>query len=364
MRRLESAFMKIVHVFHQKTYNSNGAAFAFPLYYNRQRLLSLGINLKFFHKIEQALFECDALLISQKYFAGPWPDEQNKVLAFLSKVRNSVAQVIWCDISDSTGTTSFNVLPYVTKYLKNQILKDRSAYQKYYYGGRLYTDYYYKHFGVIDERPWESKLHAIPSGEDLKKIQVGWNSGFENYSLHGEKIARLRAIVSFPRWYPKSWQTSSIRKNLISCRVGSDYTRNTVSFHRQQVQTLLADKLPTTKISRFQYLQEMKNSMAVISPFGFGEITLRDFEIVLCGSVALKPCMNHLETWPNLWVEGETYLSWKWDYSDLIELVDSLDSRKKEISTIAENVQTIYRHLLCTEEGHLEFCTRFIKLLE
>ena len=59
--------------------------------------------------------------------------EQQKEL--LQTIRESSKMVLWCDTSDSTGTTQFEVLPYVDRYLKKQIYKDMSIYTRKVWGG-------------------------------------------------------------------------------------------------------------------------------------------------------------------------------------------------------------------------------------
>ena len=46
--------------------------------------------------------------------------------ATLSRCRS--AHLVWLDTTDSSGTTCFEVLPYVDLYAKNQLLKDRTRY--------------------------------------------------------------------------------------------------------------------------------------------------------------------------------------------------------------------------------------------
>ena len=42
----------------------------------------------------------------------------------------------------------------------------------------------------------------------------------------------------------------------------------------------------------------------------------------LTGGFLIKPNLNHLETWPNLFVENKFFKSHKWDLSDLNEIID------------------------------------------
>jgi len=74
--------------------------------------------------------------------------------------------------------------------------------------------------------------------------------------------------------------------------------------------------------------------------------------------------MNHLETWPNLWIENETYLPFSWDFSDFDEKIELIYQRPEEMVGLAHQAQIRYRNLLCTEEGHQEFCERFVEFVD
>ena len=54
----------------------------------------------------------------------------------------------------------------------------------------------------------------------------------------------------------------------------------------------------------------------MLSPFGWGELCLRDYEAVLGGALLLKPDMSHLETWPDVFVPHDTYAPFDWDATD------------------------------------------------
>jgi hypothetical protein len=68
-----------------------------------------------------------------------------------------------------------------------------------------------------------------------------------------------------------------------------------------------------------RYNQELGVSKIVLSPFGWGELCLRDFEAVRAGGLLMKPAMEHLETWPDVFLPGETYVPFSWDAEDLLE---------------------------------------------
>lgn len=71
------------------------------------------------------------------------------------------------------------------------------------------------------------------------------------------------------------------------------------------------------------YLAELKRSRIVLSPFGWGELCIRDFETIAAGALLFKPSMAHVETDPDLFRAGETYVPLAWDLSDLEEKLDT-----------------------------------------
>ena len=69
-------------------------------------------------------------------------------------------------------------------------------------------------------------------------------------------------------------------------------------------------------MSRRQYLRELRRSKLAVSPFGWGEICFRDFEIVASGAALVKPRVDHLNTWPPFFEPNVTYVPVAWDLAD------------------------------------------------
>ena len=44
------------------------------------------------------------------------------------------------------------------------------------------------------------------------------------------------------------------------------------------------------------------------SPFGWGDICIRDFETFICHSCLVKPDMSLIETWPNYYIKDKSYV--------------------------------------------------------
>ena len=66
-----------------------------------------------------------------------------------------------------------------------------------------------------------------------------------------------------------------------------EYSKKSISL-KKKVKELLKSKYSFDKISRIKYFSELSSSKVVISPFGYGEINLKDFEAFLYGCILLK----------------------------------------------------------------------------
>ena len=89
-----------------------------------------------------------------------------------------------------------------------------------------------------------------------------------------------------------------------------------------------------------RYLAELCASKLCFSPFGYGEVSWRDYEAVLCGALLLKPDMSHCETWPDIFVPFETYVPIRWDFSDLEEKTRYYLAHESEREQIAQRAYT------------------------
>ena len=99
----------------------------------------------------------------------------------------------------------------------------------------------------------------------------------------------------------------------------------------------------------------MVRSKVVVSPFGWGEINIRDFECFALGSLLVKPSMAHLETYPKFFVEHETYVPYRWDCSDLHEKIDEITQNYSRYLCIARAAQQRLKSALETRESKEEF---------
>ena len=354
-----------IHILTPGFASPNGRAFLFPLIVHAKTLAAHGLHIVFKTNADDSLGDCNVLIVDSKFHRDQWECETQVVLEQFSIWRERADKVLYFDTTDSTGSLQSELLPYVDGYLKSQLLIDRKAYLTPHYGHRIFSDYYHRTQGVEDAKPQFSRPVDDPA--DLQKLKVSWNSGLADYSLYGiyrmalyNRIP-LRALLTFPTTFTDSRRS---RHNLVSCRFGTIYTRETVAWQRKTIRTIMGSRLATDKLSRRRYFQEMENSLIVVSPFGLGEITLKDFEVFLTGGLLFKPDMSHMETWPDLFRAGETMLTHRWDLNDFEENLIWAQDHPKEAADIAEQGQDEYkRHILLPSSGEL-FVNRFESILD
>ena len=101
--------------------------------------------------------------------------ESGAVIGLLKKARAAADRIVWLDDSDSIGVTHFELLPYLDRYLKKQLFKDRSLYAEEFYGGRIFSDFYHRRFQVEDPVPFAQFFPLDPALSE--KLGLSWNIG-------------------------------------------------------------------------------------------------------------------------------------------------------------------------------------------
>ncbi len=326
-----------------------------PLLLHRRALLDAGLQVHITTDPTRAANDCDVLFVDGRIYSARWNRESDAVLEELSRLREKVRHLIYVSIADSAGWDHARALPIVSLYCKSQLLRDRSAYLRPLYGYRLYTDYYHQTFGVTDSDPVYSE--PITDKRHLEKLAVSWNSGLADYSWAGPfrmKLYQYLPVCPLLR-FPGAFRAASVARDKdFSCRVGTQYVRESVAYQRKRITQILADRIDTEKLSRQGYLGELARSRIVISPFGLGEITLRDFEIFMSGALLLKPDMSEIETWPDFFRDGATMIAHRWDLGDLEDKIEMMLSHPAQAIEVAAEGQRVYRaHLIGPAAGEM-----------
>ena len=109
---------------------ANSRAFT-PVLVNRRLIKEAGVDVRIFYEDKPEMYDADCVIfdgwIYRKWSEG---DNERGVTSFLERLNRRIETTIWFDTTDGTGTTQFQFLPYFDKYLKLQVLRDRSLYQK------------------------------------------------------------------------------------------------------------------------------------------------------------------------------------------------------------------------------------------
>ena len=241
------------------------------------------------------------------------------------------------------GIPRLEVLPYTDYFYCKAAFKDREIYKRHLYGKELYSDYYHRKYGVQDP-DWTDRP-VIKDVRELDKLRISWNIGIGDFprgqtrQRAGYTVARYLGIPVVKAFYLRNVAFHPENNKGIfdaHCRIGL-ISRPSISFQRSLIlDTVKNDRaFITGSVKQSVFNKEVMNSKITISPFGWGELCLRDFEAVQNGSLLLKPDMSHIETWPDIFIPDETYVPFDWDAETLIEKTHRYldnDSERKRIS--------------------------------
>lgn len=298
----------------------------YPVYLNRQLLKECGLTFRFFEHECGALCDSDIVFVSCRYFEG---SSRESRVECCSRLRARANRLVWLDFADSSGNCQFDVLPYVDKYLRKQLLVDRKQYRIPFPMNRIYCEYYRTKFGAsFSDCTEETQL--LPSGQE-HKLGLCWNLGMYPYRPGNHGDLRYLAFIVREQleryWgvqhaFPYLGNPSSDRRISLLGRYGTPVQSAIMLQRRKAIEILhgmhLADAdIGIDKCSKREYVNRLLGSKLVLSLFGWGEVCLREFEAFLAGAAVMQPDMSHLETWPDYYIPGETYWPLKWDLSDL-----------------------------------------------
>ncbi|MCU0566877.1 MAG: glycosyltransferase [Oculatellaceae cyanobacterium Prado106] len=328
------------------------AAQLYPfVYYRRSLHRHLGLSLRILNTetLTEIHYATQQHPDADIFFIRPtWHEDPDQVQQFAANLRGQHPhqKIILIDPFDQTSSRFFGTLPFVDALVKYQCLKDVTKYRQPFIGGTMLTDYLVKRYGY-DLEGWFVGSEVPPGYE--QRIVAGWNLGLDSRWIRRLHIAQLTRLLPQPR------------KTIdIFCRMslGSLHQQEWYGQYRlaatEALTPLAADYQLAISgrfqdaglISRQQYDQELKSSRIVFSPFGWGEITWRDFEAACSGALLIKPSVAHVETYPNLYIPGETYVPVTWDFVDVEEKCRYYLTHPTEAQRIAHNARQAYWNYL------------------
>lgn len=224
------------------------------------------------------------------------------------------------------------VEPYVRWYCKKALFRDRGLHLKAFRGDTNLTEYYGDLYGIeADPVDW-----ATPPAI-LDRLRLTPN--FFTAPILLEPFLRAPAPA------PQRARSLDVHARM--------ETRGSPWYQRMREAALACVEDPpgpsvATGIGAPwpRYMAEMGDAKLCLSPFGYGEVCWRDMEAFLAGSVLIKPDMGHLETAPELYRPGETYLPVRWDFADLRETVEAALADPDRCDAIAARAREMVRAYL------------------
>ncbi|WP_340107021.1 hypothetical protein [Rhodohalobacter sp. 8-1] len=342
----------------------------YPLIKWKKEFLKEGIGFFYFSNHEdKKIYEMDVLIIDHRYYREltvikhKFPDK-NFIIEIINSLKSNGIKVILFDNGDGSGSGHWDLIEYVDVFVKKQVLKDKQLYT-HNFGKYSLMPFLagYKLSSETEKKNVSFKNEYVPCPSDqINKIKVGWNIGMLDYRYFplsryypfgtGRLINNIYIEPYFETDLSKKTIDSSFRGAIKENHENYSFQRNKVVklFNQERHTNLISDGV----IPKKKYIKELRHSKVCVSPFGWGEVCYRDFEAVMAGCLLLKPGMDHLETFPNIYKKNHTYIPLKWDMSDLEEkLIDALDHYDQYQAMIFK-AQEIYRDVVMDSDKFIE----------
>ncbi|MEI7658300.1 MAG: glycosyltransferase [Phycisphaerae bacterium] len=269
---------------------------------------------------------------------------------------NPARRIVFFDTFDATSTPLFSLLPFVDLYVKSKCLRPVEGYTRPYAGDFIFTEYCASVMGW-DLHGWS--FGSVASERHLRKIVPGWSYGASR---------GLRWLARLNRLAPLAFSRRPIQLHAritAPARESKEWYERYRAFAAETVDRLRGRFVttPVSRVSRRAYLLEMRRCKLVFSPFGWGELCLRDYEAVCSGCLLIKPDMSHLTTSPDVFEPLRTYVPIKWDLSDLEEACDRYLTNEREAASIAKEAQR-RMHAYFERHGFVEDVAKMLRALE
>lgn len=195
-------------------------------------------------------------------------------------------------------------------------------------------------------------------------------SGTPAPRLTDADLAKIHAFYGFgayqkhERLWSRQIDFTSRRKHAVHFAGTVSYNGSEIDVHRKLAASVARSiggiGEPGRSLRPDEYAATMLDSRAVLCPFGWGESAHRDYEAWLLGCVVIKPDCSTVDSWPDAYVPGVTYLPCKADWSDGPGLVDQVSRRWPDMRQIRER-----NRLMALESARPDkIAERFKTLLE
>ncbi|MCU0526689.1 MAG: hypothetical protein MUF72_17905 [Elainella sp. Prado103] len=317
----------------------------YPFFDHRQQLSrELGLTFQHFQtdKLSDLKSICQDNPADALFIRPDWREQPQLAEQTMANIRQTYpnTKIFLIDPFDQTSSMFFNVLPYVDRMIKYQTLKDLNQYEQPLAGGTVLTDYLVREMGY-NLNGWHVSS-PIPSGY-VDRIDAGWF-----LSLIPEfKRPILRPTLS---WFMPRKTVDLVCHVSLGPKDSQDWYGK-LRMHAFRAITALPDRyskaisgefLEERTVSRRQYIRDLQRGRIAISPFGWGELSFRDYEAVRHHCLLMKPAVDHIATEPNIYIPHETYVPLKWDYSNLEEQCRYYLDHPEAADRIIQNARRAY----------------------
>lgn len=341
----------------------------FPLRVFRTQLKEKGLQINFYNNPKMAASRCDLLFVTSYQIFSLFNSESD-LFEYLEKVKKKGIKIVWFDTNDSADIGQSKVLDLVDIYAKEQLWSDLNQYRRKIYQGIPFKEFYKEKYLIEDD-------HVVGrspiTDNQIAKLRVAWNLAFTDWRIHGKSRFNRNLGLLFPKF---QYDLQTIATPIVLRPLDVSYRspkreQKIVDFHRELARKCIKEVVEPNKYRAvyegtvdFQiYKKELTKVRVIPSPFGWGEICYRDFECFCAGAVLLKPDMNHLQTFPNIYKANETYVSHSWDFSDFKLKLNKILEKPKDFQSIANNGQHTFIESLSKNKGGRDFAEHFWKLI-
>ena len=267
--------------------------------------------------------------------------EDSIVLRKLDLLQQTSPKTKTVFIDVSTYVSRFRLLPHFDLYLHKALYRDRRLHQEHFKHGRIFSDYMAERFGLSGR-----VRKRTPDPEEFHKVILDTNLGLHEMLITAFEEQGFRHI------------DREDRPIYVCCRVSTEgrqdhwygVQRRAAIEATQRLGRRFRVVATEERLPRDEFLEEMRNSKITVSPFGWGEVCWRDFEAVISGSLLVKPSMSHLETSPDIYIDGETYVAVEWDWRDLEEKCVYYLEHEDEREAIIQRASRTYAQFIQNQE--------------
>jgi hypothetical protein len=278
----------------------------------------------------------------------------------LRRLRDKYERIAFFNGNAGGGIHRPGVLPFVDLFYNKSLFRNRAVYGRRLYANELFADEAHTRHGVVDGP--EKTADPVSDPSLAAKLRLSWNVGIGDFP---RRNFRQRAGVALARVLGGRWARPFFaarpwrpRENSGAIPVHARFgypAQASIAHHRR----VLMDRIKghpsfvTGQVPQKRFNWEVQNSRIILSPFGWGELCFRDYEAVQSGALLVKPDMGHLETWPDIFSPGETYVPIAWDGSDVVDKCEHYLAHDAERRRIIANAWQAYSE----QAGRL--CERF-----